>query len=111
MIPPGEISNVCTGRSTTINELVEIVQKITRRNLETKHSDKREGDVKTKYGDPTKAEEVLGFKAKTDLRSGLKLTSLPFLEERHRESASNYGHSVFREKAMLLESLEPPMLL
>jgi len=70
----GEAFNICTGKPTTVNELVAVVRQITERDVEARYSEKRSGDVKHNYGDPAKAGEVWGFKAKIDLRTGLELT-------------------------------------
>jgi len=70
----GEVLNVCTGRCSTINELVEVVKDVTGRNFKTKYGEERKGDIRMSHGDSTKAEEVLRFKAKIDLRRGLELT-------------------------------------
>jgi nucleoside-diphosphate-sugar epimerase len=32
----------------------------------------RKGDIRSNYGDPSKAEKTLGFKAKTSLKEGLE---------------------------------------
>jgi len=68
----GETFNVCTGKPTTINELAQIVKEVTGRNLQIMHDKPRKGDIKNNYGDPAKAEEILGFKAKVTLRKGLE---------------------------------------
>jgi UDP-glucose 4-epimerase len=80
----GETFNVCTGKSTTINELVQIVKEVVKRDLKVIYDKPRKGDIKNNYGDPSKAEEILGFKAKISLREGL---------ERLRNSYSNFCSS------------------
>lgn len=68
----GHIFNVCTGRSTEINELVQIVSEVTGRTLRIVYDKPRKGDIRHNYGDPTKAKEVLGFEARISLKNGLK---------------------------------------
>jgi len=68
----GETFNVCTGKSTTINELAQIVKEVTGRNLQIILDKPRKGDLKNNYGDPAKAEEILEFKAKVTLIKGLE---------------------------------------
>jgi len=70
----GEVLNVCTGRPISVNELVKVVTEIIGREIETEYCKHRRGDIRSSYGDPTKAEKVLGFKAEVDLRNGLELT-------------------------------------
>lgn len=80
----GETFNVCTGKPTAVNELVQIVKKVVKRDLKVIYDKPRKGDIKNNYGDPSKAEEILGFKAKISLREGL---------ERLRNSYSNFCSS------------------
>lgn len=80
----GETFNVCTGKPTAVNELVQIVKEVLKRDLKVIYDKPRKGDIKNNYGDPSKAEEILGFKAKLSLREGL---------ERLRNSYSNFCSS------------------
>ncbi len=68
----GETFNVCTGRPTAVNELAEIVKEVIGKDLKVIYDRPRKGDVKNNYGDPSKAGNILGFKAKTSLREGLE---------------------------------------
>jgi UDP-glucose 4-epimerase len=68
----GEILNVCTGEPTSVNDLARTVKEVVGRNLQIIHGEPRRGDILSNYGDPKKAEAILGFKAKTSLREGLK---------------------------------------
>jgi len=68
-----EAINICTGRPTAINELVQILKDVTGRNLKVVYDKPRKGDARTNYGDPAKAEDILRFKAKISLRKGLEL--------------------------------------
>jgi UDP-glucose 4-epimerase len=68
----GEIFNVCAGRPVTINELASLVKKILARDAPIIHDGRRKGDIMYNYGDPTRACEVLGFKAEVSLEQGLK---------------------------------------
>jgi UDP-glucose-4-epimerase GalE len=72
----GETFNVCTGKPTSVNELVEVVRAIVGKDLNVVYSKPRKGDIQNNYGDPSKAEKTLGFKAQTTLKGGLgKLVS------------------------------------
>ena len=67
-----EAINICTGKPTSINQLIQAVEKATGRTLTTRRGPPRKGDIKNNYGDPNKAQKLLKFKAKTDLEKGLK---------------------------------------
>jgi len=69
-----EIFNVCTGKFTTVNKLAQIVKDFVGRDVRVVFDKPRKGDIKNNYGDPTKAEKILGFKAKTSLKDGLEKT-------------------------------------
>lgn len=69
----GEVFNVCTGLPTSINRLASILKTVTGKNLNVKHGPERLGDIRCSYGDPTKAEENLGFKANVSLAKGLQM--------------------------------------
>jgi nucleoside-diphosphate-sugar epimerase len=68
----GETFNVCTGKPTSVNELVEVVRAIVGRDLRVVYDEPRKGDIRSNYGDPSKAEKTLGFNAKTSLREGIE---------------------------------------
>ena len=68
----GEILNVCTGKLTSVSELAQTVKEITGTNLKMVYDKPRKGDVRSNYGDPAKAEKIIGFKAEISLREGLK---------------------------------------
>lgn len=64
--------NVCTGNPTSVNELIEVVRTIAGKNLKVVYDKPRKGDIRNNYGDPSKAEKILGFKAKTSLEKGIE---------------------------------------
>jgi UDP-glucose 4-epimerase len=66
--------NVCTGEGTTVRTLAEIMAALCRTELVTCHRPARRGDVRVSIGDPRRAEEQLGVRARTRLREGLALT-------------------------------------
>jgi len=68
-----ETFNVCTGNPTTINELAKTIEEVTGRNLQLVYHKPRKGDIKNNYGDPAKASQILRFRAKINLREGLRL--------------------------------------
>jgi UDP-glucose 4-epimerase len=68
----GEVFNVCTGVPTSINQLVETLKLVTRKDLQVIHSQARQGDIHHSYGDPSKSAKILKFKSKIPLSNGLK---------------------------------------
>ncbi|MGE5532739.1 MAG: NAD-dependent epimerase/dehydratase family protein, partial [Bacillota bacterium] len=66
-----ETFNVCTGIPTSINKLAQAVQVATKKDLQTIYAPARLGEIKFSYGDGSKAQKKLGFKAKISLLEGL----------------------------------------
>jgi len=74
-----EIFNVGTGKSTTVKELAEILIKALGKNIEPIFKP-REVLVTKRQADTTKAEKLLGFKAKISVEDGLKDVALKIKE-------------------------------
>jgi len=69
----GEIINVCTGKEVTINNIFEIVKKITGKSMINPIYEKpRIGDIKHSYGNNAKGQKYLIFNPKIELENGLK---------------------------------------
>lgn len=68
----GEVFNVCTGKPTSVNNLIDTLKTETKQKLQVNHGPARVGDIRHSYGDPTKATNKLGFKSKITLAKGLK---------------------------------------
>ena len=68
-----EVFNVCTGAPTSVNQLAAVLKTVTGKNPKVTHGPARLGDIRSSYGDPSKASEILGFKANVDLAKGLLL--------------------------------------
>jgi nucleoside-diphosphate-sugar epimerase len=69
----GQVFNVCTGVSTSVNQLVDILSKIIGKDLQVKYGPSKQGDIRESVGDPTKAMDLLGFKSKVNLQKGLEM--------------------------------------
>lgn len=69
-----EVVNISTGKPTSINELVEIMNKIMNTSLESIYTEPRKGDIVHSYLDNKKALEVLGWKPEYSLEDGLRET-------------------------------------
>jgi UDP-N-acetylglucosamine 4-epimerase len=68
----GGVFNIGSGTSTTVYELANILQQITdTERLKPIFTESRAGDIKHCSGDIYKAEEILGFHPKIQLRDGL----------------------------------------
>jgi UDP-glucose 4-epimerase len=72
--PTAEIANVCTGKAVTIRDLARILMMIAGRQVAIEPGPAREGDIRCSVGDPTWAEERLGFRTRVDLVDGLAST-------------------------------------
>jgi len=70
----GNTINICTGKASSINELVHTLNKSCGRICEAVYTAPRKGDIKDNYGDPTKVVEILGFRARINLQDGLERT-------------------------------------
>ncbi len=66
------VFNVCTGRQTSLLDLVAAFQRISGRALEPQFAPPRPGDIYHSVGRPDRARERLGFRAQTPLEEGLR---------------------------------------
>jgi UDP-glucose 4-epimerase len=68
----GDIFNISTGKTTTLNKLAETIQQIMGKTcLKPVYVKPRLGDIKHSYGDIAKAERKLGYKPRVQLEMGL----------------------------------------
>jgi len=68
----GEVFNVATGVSTTINQLAKMLQEITGKlDLKPVYTNPRPGDIRHSFADISKAKKVLGYHPKVSLGEGL----------------------------------------
>ena len=65
------VANGCTGKATSLMQLVAIISDIIGRSPQTGNEAAREGDIRHSLGNPAHAEKLLGFKATTSLKEGL----------------------------------------
>ncbi len=71
---PGQAFNVCTGRETSLLDLIDILQGLCPGSPSPVFAEPRAGDIYKSLGSPDKAQSVLGFTAQTSLADGLKAT-------------------------------------
>lgn len=79
---PGQVFNVCTGDETRVIDLAETLQALFPNAPTAEFAPVRPGDIYRSLGSPAKAADLLGFKAQTDLSTGLKAVVDWMKEER-----------------------------
>lgn len=71
----GRVINFARGERTTLNELLEILKRVTgRSDVEAEYKEPRLGDVRHSLADITRARELLGYEPQIALEEGLRLT-------------------------------------
>jgi UDP-glucose 4-epimerase len=78
-VPAGPV-NVGTGIEASVLDLVEMLGAASGRRVEPELRPRRAGEVQRVAVDPTAAAELLGWRARTDLERGLRLTLAEFGE-------------------------------
>jgi nucleoside-diphosphate-sugar epimerase len=69
----GEVFNIATGEATTINRLVETLQKVMgKEHLKPVHKEPRSGDIRYSYAGIERARKILGYEPMFPLEKGLK---------------------------------------
>ncbi len=71
---PGGVFNICSGRETRLLDLIEELLALFPKAQSPVISEPRQGDIYRSAGDPTSAQEHLGFIPQTSLSDGLKAT-------------------------------------
>lgn len=66
-----EVLNIGTGKGSSVLEVIEAFEEVSNQKLNYKIVDRRPGDVIAAYADTTKANTVLGWKAKLSLKEAL----------------------------------------
>jgi UDP-glucose 4-epimerase len=75
----GEILNVASGRSETVNDLAEVLGRILERPLEKEFLPERTGDVRHSWADVSAARRLLGYEPEVGFEEGLRLTADAFV--------------------------------
>jgi dTDP-glucose 4,6-dehydratase len=69
----GEVFNISAGKATSINKLVQMLQKIMgKTNLNPIHKKPRAGDIRFSYANIEKARRMLGYQPQYSLENGLR---------------------------------------
>ncbi len=71
---PGQVFNVCTGRETSLLDLLEVLDQLCPGSPSPVFAEPRPGDIYKSLGSPARALELLGFRAGTALADGLRAT-------------------------------------
>jgi nucleoside-diphosphate-sugar epimerase len=66
------VFNIGSGKPTAINELLELLLRITEREVDPIYSEQRLGDIRHSYADLGKAVDLLGYKPRVTLDGGLR---------------------------------------
>ncbi len=69
------IANICTGRSTSINQLTNLLARQFKATPPPRHTAARAGDIRFSRGNPEKARADFGFSARIKIRDGLAALS------------------------------------
>jgi UDP-glucose 4-epimerase len=75
----GAVLNIATGRSTSVNQLAEVIGRLLDRLVEREEHPPRPGDVRDSWADIDRAQKVLGWEPRVSLEAGLRLAADAFL--------------------------------
>ena len=64
--------NIGSGRKVSVNELVDLLEKYSKRKVKRVYVEKHVGDVPATHADISKARQLLGYKPKVDIEEGIK---------------------------------------
>jgi UDP-glucose 4-epimerase len=81
----GEIVNIATGASTTVNQLADTIGRLLSRRVEKEFEPEREADVRASWADVDQAQHLFGYEPRVELEDGLRRTA-DFLLGRKKES-------------------------
>ena len=70
----GEVLNISTGKPTSVNELLRLLNELNGTDVSPVYHPERPGDIRHSYLNNDKARQVLGWQPKFSLREGLKKT-------------------------------------
>ncbi len=81
----GSVMNVATGRSTSVNQLAEVIGRLLDRRVEIVRHETRAGDVRDSWAATALASEVLGWTPHVDLETGIDRAVESYLRRSERE--------------------------
>ena len=71
---PGKTMNLACGGQLTLNQLLDLLKKITGSDAEAVYTDPRPGDVRRSWADITVSEKILNYRTQVPLEEGLRKT-------------------------------------
>lgn len=69
-----DVFNIWTGNGTSVKQMVDLVEKVTEKNIPTKVMWRRDGDVDTSICNPQKAKQVIGWSSKRTIYQAVEDT-------------------------------------
>jgi len=75
--PQADVVNVCTGRETTLLQLLDTLEALCGLRAERRFGPARNGDIRVSLGHPGRAMAMLGVRAQVTLDQGLAMTLAP----------------------------------
>jgi nucleoside-diphosphate-sugar epimerase len=70
----GKVFNVAAGQRTSLNQLLQTLERLTGRHVDARYEEPRAGDVPHSHADISAAEREVGFRPRVSVEEGLKLT-------------------------------------
>jgi len=70
----GKVFNGGTGARISLNEVLNLLEKITGKKIQAKHDGPREGDIRDSQADISRARKILGYQPQVHFEEGLKRT-------------------------------------
>lgn len=70
----GEVMNIATGTRVSLNQLLDVLQRIMGTRATATYGPARKGDVRDSQADISKAERLIGYRPKVDFEEGLRRT-------------------------------------
>jgi UDP-glucose 4-epimerase len=89
----GGVFNIGSGTSHSLNELVELVNRLLGTEIDAVHAAPRPGDVDRSWADISLAETVLGYAVAVDLEQGLRQTVADFEAQARPDRVSAIGRA------------------
>lgn len=85
------VFNVCTGKSTSINQLAKTIMSIAGLNVSVEHDASRKGDIRVSVGDPGYAKKMLSVTVDKTLMDGIRLLIESYKDESLNGETDKYN--------------------
>jgi UDP-glucose 4-epimerase len=87
----GEAFNVAQGKSYSLLDFVDLLQKITEKKVERLHVAARAGDVRQTWADISRSEQIIGYRPAVSFKDGVVRTVRYFMEQTKHSELSATG--------------------